>query len=166
MPGSKSALKKLSKGKVIALVLEYQDKFDFTLPTKNKGISNPRQNYEKKQPELYVSRQVSSKLREQMVSLEWQCWSICQYSRRECLELSGLPESLENSKLEDTALQLFERLDVEIDSSNSEDWHWLPSKGPERVIVKFSKQKDANRILRKTWRVWIYLQLVSDLQFI
>lgn len=73
MPGSKSALKKLSKGKVIALVLEYQDKFDFTLPNKNKGISNPRQNYEKKQPELYVSRQVSSKLMEQMVSLERQC---------------------------------------------------------------------------------------------
>ena len=146
MSRSKSALKKLSKGEVIALVLEYQNKFDFTLPTISKEISDLRQNYERKQSELYISRQGSSKLREQIVSLERQWWSNCQYSRRECLELSGLPESLKNSKLEDTALQLFERLDVEIDSSNREDWHWLPTKGPKRVIVKFFKQKDANRI--------------------
>ena len=37
-------------------------------------------------------------------------------------------------------------LNVTLDSSNTEDCHWLPSKGPERVIVKFSKRKDANRI--------------------
>ena len=99
------------------------------------------------QSELWVSRQ-SSKLREQIVSLERQCWSNCQYSRRECLELSGLPESIENSELEDTALQLFKKLDVEVGSSNIEDCNWLPSKGPKRVIVRFSKRKDAN-IVRK-----------------
>ena len=99
------------------------------------------------QSELWVSRQ-SSKLREQIVSLERQCWSNCQYSRRECWELSGLPESIENSELEDTALQLFKKLDVEVGSSNIEDCNWLPSKGPKRVIVRFSKRKDAN-IVRK-----------------
>ena len=62
------------------------------------------QNYEKMQSELCVFRQVSSKLWEKIVSLEQQCWSKCQYSRQECLELSGLPESIENSELEDTAL--------------------------------------------------------------
>ena len=56
MSRSKSALKKLSKGEVIALVLEYQNKFDFTLPTISKEISDLRQNYEKKQSELYISR--------------------------------------------------------------------------------------------------------------
>ena len=62
------------------------------------------QNYEKMQSELCVFRQVSSKLWEKIVSLEQQRWSKCQYSRQECLELSGLPESIENSELEDTAL--------------------------------------------------------------
>ena len=142
---SESALKKLSKDEVIALALEYQNKFDSTLTNINKEISDLRQNYEKMQSELYVSRQVSSKLREQIVSLERQCWSNCQYSRRECLELSGLPESIENSELEDTTLQLFKNLDIEVDPSNIEGCHWLPSKGPKRVTVKFSKQKDANR---------------------
>ena len=54
--------------------------------------------------------------------------------------------SLENSELEDTALQLFRKLDVEIDFCNTEDCHWLSSKRLKIVIVKFSKQKDENRI--------------------
>ena len=91
------------------------------------------------QSEFCVSRQLSSKLREQIVSLERQCWSSSHCSRRECLELSGLLESMENSEMEDTALNLFKKLDVEIDSSNIVDCHWLPSKGPKRAILKFSK---------------------------
>ena len=143
---SESAMKTLSKHEVIALAMEYHKKFNSTLTNINKGISDLRNNYGKMQSELCVSRQVSSKLREQIVSLERQCWSNCPYSKREWLELSGHPKSIENSELEDTALQLFKELDVEIDSSNIEDCLWLPSKGPKRVIVKFSKRNDANRI--------------------
>ena len=119
---SESALKKLSKDEVIALALEYYNKFDSTLTNINKEIFDLRQNYEKMQSELCVSGQVSSKLRKQTVSLERQCWSNCQYSWRECLELSGLPESIKNSELEDTVVQLFKKLDVEVDSSNIEQY--------------------------------------------
>ena len=63
---------------------------------KHKEISDLKQNYEKMQSELCVSRQVSSKLGEQIVSLKRQCWSNCQYSRRKCLELRRLPKSMEN----------------------------------------------------------------------
>ena len=45
-----------------------------------------------------------------------------------------------------TALQLFKKLDFEENSSNIEDCHWLSSKGPKIVIVKFSKRKDGNRV--------------------
>ena len=41
-------------------------------------------------------------------------------------------------------MSIFRKLDVETDSSNIEDCHWLPTKGPKSVIDKFSKQKDAN----------------------
>ena len=41
---------------------------------------------------------------------------------------------------------MFKKLDVEEDSSNIEDWHWLPSKEPKRVIVKFFKRKETKRI--------------------
>ena len=78
--------------------------------------------------------------------MERQCWS--QYSRWECLELSDLPESIKDSELEDTALKLFKKLNVEIESSSIEDFRRLPSIGPNRVIIKFSKRKDANSIRR------------------
>ena len=116
---SESALKKL-----------YQNQFDSTLTNINKEISDLRQNYEKMQSELCVSGQVSSKLRKQIVSLERQCWSNCQYSRRECLELSCLPESIKNSELEDTVVQLFKKLDVEVDSSNIEQY------GSSNMVLK------------------------------
>ena len=48
--------------------------------------------------------------------------------------------------MENTALNVFRKPDVEIAPSNIEDCHWLPGKGPKRAIIKFSKRKDANRI--------------------
>ena len=109
------------------------------------------------QSELCISRQIISKLREQIVSLERQCWSNCQYSRWECLELSGLPKLMDNLELEDKALKLFKKQDVEIDSSNIEDCHWLPSKTPKRVTVKFSNWKDASNI----WKVKKNIQIMD-----
>ena len=112
------------------------EQVDSTLSNTNKKISDLKQCYKKLLPGLGVSRQVSWKLREHIVLLELQCWSNCQYSRRKCLELSGLPE------LENTGLKLFKELDIEADSSNIEDSHRLTNKGPKRVTFKFSKRRD------------------------
>ena len=68
-----SVLKKLSKNEIIALALEYQSKFDSTLTNMNKEISGLRQNREKMQSQLDISRQVILKLRKQIVLLEQQC---------------------------------------------------------------------------------------------
>ena len=94
--------------------------------------------------------------------------SNCQYSRRECLELSGLPESIDNSELEGKALRLFKKLDVEVGSSNIEGCHWLPSKRPKGVIVKFSKRKEANRVrtIKKNLKDMDLSSIGSDLQCI
>ena len=44
-----------------------------------------------------------------------------------------------NSKLEDTALKFFKKLNVDIDSSNIRDCHWLPGEGSKRVIKSIRK---------------------------
>ena len=86
-------------------------------------------------------------LRERVTSLERQCWSNSQYSRRECLELTGIPETSDNNTLESTVLKIFEKLEVHVDPTNVKDCHWISSKnGPKRVIVKVSKRKDASKI--------------------
>ena len=117
-----------------------------------------RKYFEKPETDLAFSRSVNTKLRDRISSLEHQCWSNSQYSRRECLETTGIPDNIKNDDLEEKALMIFENLEVTIDSSNAEDCHWLPSNG-KRFIIKLSKRKDANKIWRvkKGWRRWTYL---------
>ena len=44
-------------------------------------------------------------------------------------------------------LGIFEKLDMMVDPSNIEGYHWIKStKGPKKVIVKLSRRKDANKI--------------------
>ena len=82
-----------------------------------------------------------------MTSLERQCLKNSQYSRRECLEFTGIPEKSDNNTLESTALKIFEKLEVKVDSSNVEGYHWIKTKtSPKRVIVKVSKRKNASKI--------------------
>ena len=95
---------------------------------------------------MSVSKNVNSKLHERVVALERQCWGNSQYSRRECLEIIGISDSISNDDLEETIIKIFDKLDVAINPSNIEDCHWLKSNGPKKVIIKFARRKDANLI--------------------
>ena len=144
---SKAALKKLSKDEIVSLALDHQNKFDSTLTSIRNELSDLKKDFEKLGSDFLVARQVNSLLRERVTSLERQCWSNSQYSRRECLELTSIPETSDNNPLESTVLKIFERLEVKVVPSNVEDCHWISSKnGPKRVIVKVSKGKDATKI--------------------
>ena len=57
-----------------------------------------------------------------MTNLERQCWSNSQYSRCECLELTGISETSDNNALENTVLKIFKKLEVNVDPSNVEDY--------------------------------------------
>ena len=98
---------------------------------------------------MCVSKNVTNKLHERVVALERQCCGNNQYSRRECLQITGIPGSASNNDLEESTIKFFGKLDVAIDPSNIEDCHWLKSNGPNKVIIKFARRKDAN-LIRKT----------------
>ena len=94
---------------------------------------------------MLIIKLVNTKLKEKVVSLERQTQSNSQYTRWGCLELSGIPETIENKDLEVTVLGIFKKLDVMVDPSNIEDCHWIKSdKGPKKIILKLSRRKDAN----------------------
>ena len=81
-----------------------------------------------------------------MTSLELPCWSNSQYSRRECLELTSIPETSDNNIRESTVLKIFEKM-VKVDPSTVEDCHWISDKNSsKRVIINVSKRKDATKI--------------------
>ena len=71
-----------------------------------------------------------------------------QYSRRECLEIVGIPESVTNNSLEETALNICKEFGASIGTSNIEAYHHVGSSNQKKVIVKMSRQKDADRVRR------------------
>ena len=143
---SEAALRKLTKDEVIALTLEYQAKFNNTVSNINRELSELRNDFKKIEAELSVSKNVNNKLHERVIALERQCWGNNQYSRRECLEITGVPDSVSNDDLEETIIKIFDKLNVAIDPSNIEDCHWLKSSRPKKVIIKFARRKDANLV--------------------
>ena len=123
-------------------------KFNSTQVNIDKDMGEQGNDFKNLEADLAISRSVNTKIRDRIISLECQCWSNSQYSRLECLEITGLPDSINNEDLEETALMIFETLEVTVDSSNVEDCHWLPGNQNKRFIIKLSKRKDANKIRR------------------
>ena len=71
-----------------------------------------------------------------------------QYSRKECLEISGIPASIAANGLESKVFEILEEIDVPIGPTLVEDCHCLPSKdSPKKVIIKLNCRKEIRRIL-------------------
>ena len=82
-----------------------------------------------------------------MSSIERQCWKNAQYSRRECVEVVGLSSSIEGKELEPTVCRVFQDIGVDIMGKSIEACHRLNKS--DRTIVKFSRRKDCEHVLRK-----------------
>ena len=61
-------------------------------------------------------------------------------------EVVGIPRSVDEKILKEKVIQVFEKASCNIDSSNIEACHRITKK-KDRVIVKFSRRKDCQRVL-------------------
>ena len=114
-------MNKLSKNEVINLALDYQSKFDSTLVDIRKELSELKIDFEKLRSELAVSKHVNGMLEKRVINTKRQCWSNRWYSRRECLEVTGISDCTESKDMEQTVLKVFEKLDVMVEPGNVED---------------------------------------------
>ena len=64
--------------------------------------------------EVSILRRVNDELQKQLISTERQCWANAQYSRRECIEVAGIPSSVSDDNLENKVLKIFDKLGVPI----------------------------------------------------
>ena len=94
------ALQKLTKYELVNLSLKCQNKFNSTLANIDKDMVELRNDFKKLVADLAISWSVNNKQRDRIISLERQCWSNSQYSRRECLEMTGLPDNINSEDLE------------------------------------------------------------------
>ena len=77
--------------------------------------------------------------------IEKQCWANAQYSRKECLEISGIPWSVSDNDLEDVVCKAITKAGVEVSDKDIEDCHRVGKRGT--TIVKFCKRKFSKQVL-------------------
>ena len=102
--------------------------------------------FDKLEADVAIARNTNSLLSSRLDHIEKQCWANAQYSKTETYEIAGLPKSLTNDKAETKVCQIFRSLDCNVDREDLDACHWLKDK--ERVIVKFCRRKDCEKVLR------------------
>ena len=141
---------KMNKDVLAGMVLDYKERFDSTLSAITDELKELKTDFRKLESDLAISRNVNDKLTKQLILVERKCWANEQYSRRECLEISGIPESIQDDDLEDCVTKIFNECDTPVDPANIEAFHRLKLKArPKKVIVKLSKRKDVFNILQR-----------------
>ena len=141
-------LDKLLKKDLIAFVLAMQSKTTANNAEVLKEIRKLNSKFDILQSDLLVTKKVNSELSSRLLKMEHQCWANAQYSRRgECLEVVGIPKEVEQKDLEGKVLSVLEKVSCKIDPDNIEDCHRL-SKKSDNVIIKFTRQKDSQHVLR------------------
>ena len=95
-------------------------------------------------------------LSNRLTSIERQCWANAQYSRRECLDVIGIPSEVNADVLEKKVLNIFGKLGCDIPPERIEACHRI-SKKSSTVIVKFTRRKDCQQV----WSVKKDLQKIK-----
>ena len=142
---TKEALEKLNKKELITILLSLQSKVE---SANNEIIDQVRQLNEKfsqLESENSIVKQANLSLSKRLVNMKRQCWANAQYSRRECLEVVGIPDSVQNNELEDKVLTILKKIGGEVSPRDIEAFHRL-KKDNDWVIVKFSRRKDGEQI--------------------
>ena len=123
------------------MVNDYQNKFDNMLSNINAKLTSLRDRFTKMESQLLVTRRVNDSLVKQNRILERKCAANELYSRRECLEILGIPDSIPNNNLEETVLKTLNDTGVKVNSRDVEACHRLNQKAnPKKVIIKLSKR--------------------------
>ena len=141
---------KMNKVVLAAITLDYKDRFDSTLSAITYELKELKTSFCKLGSDLAVSWNVNGKVTKQVILVEKKCWAKKQYSRRECLEILGTPESIQDYDLEGCVLKHFNECDSPGDLGNIEACYRLEWKASsKKVIIKLSKRKDMLNVLRR-----------------
>ena len=103
------------------------------------------ESFSKLQAEVSLTKQVNTRVSSRLVSIERHCWLNAQYSRREFLDIVGIPSEVEADALEEKVVAIFEKLGCNIPTEHTEACHRTTKKNPT-VIVKFSRRKDCQQV--------------------
>ena len=93
-------------------------------------------------------------LEEKVKSLETQISKKEQYNRHNCVEFSGIANTINDDNLEDTIIEACKDINIDVSETDIEACHRLPvrrnaTNASKRVIVKFVNRKHAESVISK-----------------
>ena len=86
---------KLLKKDLIAIVLAMQSKMSANNAKVSEEIRKLNSKFDILLSDLLVTKKANSELSSRLVNMERQCWANAKYSRREYLEVVGIPKKVE-----------------------------------------------------------------------
>ena len=88
-------------------------------------------------------------LEKKVISLEENSNSLEQYGRRNNLEITGIPDDVDDQKLEEKVIEILDKIDVNVSSKDVEACHRIrKSKNSSKTtIVRFFNRKNAKKAL-------------------
>ena len=95
-------------------------------------------------------------LQKQLHALDVRLLECEQYSRRESIVISGIPNCVQQGELEDVAIQIFQELDISVQHDDISAIHRLgkPNRRyPTRVIIRFVNRKFVDLCLKRQDRL-------------
>ena len=143
---TEDTLKALNKNQLIDLFLKMQDQTNSTIDSLIIEIKDLNKNFKRLESDVQIVKTVNNNILKQLENTERQCWANAQYSRRECVEVIGIPKTVESKDLEHTVCKVFNSIGFDTGEDRIEACHRLTKS--DRTIVKFSRRKDFQHLRR------------------
>ena len=110
---TEDTLKALNKTQLIDLFLNMQDQTNSTIASLMAEMKELRISFKRLESDVQIVKTVNNNLLKQLENTERQCWANAQYSRRECVEVIGIPKTVESKDLEHTICKVFNSIGFE-----------------------------------------------------
>ena len=147
MVHTEATLKGLNKPDLIKLVLQLESEMKSDVKEPKSEIRDLVTQIKNVEAVVaIIFKNVNEKLVNLLIETEQQCWINAQYSRRECLEVAGIPTFILDDILQANVSKFFGKLEAHIEGKENQACHSL--KDNDRAIVKFSNRKDSLQVLR------------------
>ena len=142
---TENTLKALNKTQLIDLFLIMQDQTNSTIDSLIVEMKHLNNSLKRLESDVQIVKTVNNNLLKQLENTERQCWANAQYLWHECVEVIGIPKTVESKDLEHTLCKVFNITGFDIGEDRIEACHRLTKS--DRTIVKFSRRKDCQHLM-------------------
>ena len=143
---TEESLNNFKKNQLVELFLHLQSYTTETISKLTGEIQKIKQTFSKYEADIAIIKNVNTLLSNQLNETEIQCWANSQCFRRECIEIVGIPSSVEKENLESKVCETFDKDGVTVTENDIEACHRLRG---NKTVVKFRKRKICQNLLRK-----------------